>query len=903
VKSGKLYYIIAGLSFFLALLTGTVLAAPLLPLSGQIVLLLAEAAEVLEGIFLYAVWVLPVILLAVSIFSLTAAAHRYIRPAIFFILILSLTAVLFLHSFFDTGLALLENLISEKYTPRKAALILLIAFVLELSIFALWARYVFRKYRTSGGQRQRQKHPKTAPSRNSSKENISPNSPDTEASAVSPEEKKKIDRKVKRQLLKMQRKRLKKTSKAGKARELEDEHSEAVSAAADPAYRPAEGEHRLNPADGEQLDEIFHIPDDYAELPTTEKQSDRQGLSSEWARVGENLTLTFPFIPDLPELNQVGRKTRPIQQEMAFSEDSEIADPLSEPLADRKYELRDTHEGLTAAGEPSGELPAGQPDLNSVQRSITAAQQTAESETEQSQSSDVPSEATAEETFIPGIIGLSSNTAKEESGSVTDNDTVLFSNLRKGNYLPPSEDLLIDYPDISSTIDEHTKKSGEILMQTLREFKIEAALTGVQKGPVVTMFEIMPAPGIRVQTITNLADNIALQLAASRVRIVAPIPGKQAVGIEVPNRKRSIVGFKEMLFEIDRHSDYFVPMVLGTDITGEKQIIDLVKTPHLLIAGATGSGKSVCVNSLICSILYRRSPKEVRLMMVDPKIVELKLYNNIPHLLTPVITEPKKALKALQYCLLEMERRYSLLDNLNVRDLASYNKRITVNKLAREKLPYIVVIIDEFADLMTTTGKELEGYLARLAAMARAVGIHLVLATQRPSTNVITGIIKANIPSRIAFMVTSNTDSRIIIDQPGAEKLLGRGDMLFSSSWDPIPSRIQGAFLTEEEVEKIVAHVKTQGEPDYLDEDYFTDEEDEDDFDDYDDSSDEDDLMQEALVIVSQRGTASASYLQRRLKIGYNRAARLVEEMEERGIVGPSQGSKPREVLRMPGME
>lgn len=440
-------------------------------------------------------------------------------------------------------------------------------------------------------------------------------------------------------------------------------------------------------------------------------------------------------------------------------------------------------------------------------------------------------------------------------------------------------------------------------MQTLREFKIEATLTGVQKGPVVTMFEIMPAPGIRVQTITNLADNIALQLAASRVRIVAPIPGKQAVGIEVPNRKRSIVGFKEMLFEIDRHSDYFVPMVLGTDITGEKQIIDLVKTPHLLIAGATGSGKSVCVNSLICSILYRRSPKEVRLMMVDPKIVELKLYNNIPHLLTPVITEPKKALKALQYCLLEMERRYSLLDNLNVRDLASYNKRITANKLAREKLPYIVVIIDEFADLMTTTGKELEGYLARLAAMARAVGIHLVLATQRPSTNVITGIIKANIPSRIAFMVTSNTDSRIIIDQPGAEKLLGRGDMLFSSSWDPIPSRIQGAFLTEEEVEKIVAHVKTQGEPDYLDEDYFTDEEDEDEFDDYDDSSDEDDLMQEALVIVSQRGTASASYLQRRLKIGYNRAARLVEEMEERGIVGPSQGSKPREVLRMPGME
>jgi len=483
-------------------------------------------------------------------------------------------------------------------------------------------------------------------------------------------------------------------------------------------------------------------------------------------------------------------------------------------------------------------------------------------------------------------------------------DKKFFSNIRKGNYMPPSEDLLINYPDISKDIDENTRKAGEVLMQTLKEFKIDAELTGIQKGPVVTMYELFPAPGIRVQTITNLADNIALQLAASRVRIVAPIPGKQAVGIEVPNRVRSIVGFKEMLQTIDQYEDFAIPVVLGTDITGEQQIIDLVKTPHLLIAGATGSGKSVCVNSLICSILYRRSPKEVRIMMVDPKIVELKLYNNIPHLLTPVITEPKKALKALQYCLFEMERRYSLLDGLNVRDLNSYNKRIDTYKLAREKLPYIVVIIDEFADLMTTAGKELEAYLARLAAMARAVGIHLVLATQRPSTNVITGIIKANIPSRIAFMVTSNTDSRIIIDQPGAEKLLGRGDMLFSSSWDPIPSRIQGAFLTEEEVEKIVEHVKAQGEPDYLDEAYFMDdEEDDDEFDSYGDNDVEDDLMQEALKIVSQRGSASASYLQRKLKIGYNRAARIVEEMEDRGIVGPAQGSKPRDVLRMPGLE
>jgi len=466
-------------------------------------------------------------------------------------------------------------------------------------------------------------------------------------------------------------------------------------------------------------------------------------------------------------------------------------------------------------------------------------------------------------------------------------------------YMYPPEEVLDTYPDISREVDRLTKLSGEVLMQTLREFKIEAQLTGIQKGPVVTMYEILPAPGIRVQSITNLADNIALQLAASRVRIVAPIPGKQAVGIEVPNKKRSIVSFKEMLLEVDKRAKYEIPVVLGKDITGESQVIDLVKTPHLLIAGATGSGKSVCVNSLICSILFRRSPKEVRLMMVDPKIVELKLYNDIPHLLTPVITDSKKAIKALQYCIYEMERRYELLDNMNVRDIRTYNKRIDEQQLAREKLPYIVLVIDEFADLMTTTGKEMETYLARLAAMARAVGIHLVLATQRPSTNVITGIIKANIPSRIAFMVASNTDSRIILDQAGAEKLLGRGDMLFSSSWDPNLLRLQGAFLSEEEVERIVEYVKKNGEPDYLDEEYFMDDEDEEHVAEVDCEEGTDPLMEEALKIVYSRKSASASYLQRRLKIGYNRAARLVEEMEDRGIVGPARGSLPREVLRM----
>ncbi|NLJ10297.1 MAG: DNA translocase FtsK, partial [Treponema sp.] len=417
--------------------------------------------------------------------------------------------------------------------------------------------------------------------------------------------------------------------------------------------------------------------------------------------------------------------------------------------------------------------------------------------------------------------------------------------------------------------------------------------------PVITMFELLPAPGVKLSKIVNLQDNIALRLAASSVRIVAPIPGKHAVGIEVPNHKRNIVSFRERIEgELHREGKRMeIPVILGKDITGEAQTIDLVQTPHLLIAGATGSGKSVCVNSMILSILYQRSPAEVRLMLIDPKIVELKLYNDIPHLLTPVITEPKRAFQALQYCIYEMERRYALLDSMGVRDIRSYNKRIKERNIATERLHYIVVVIDEFADLMATTGKELESTVARLAAMSRAVGIHLVLATQRPSIDVITGLIKANIPSRIAFMVASKMDSRIIIDMVGAEKLLGKGDMLYAGAVDPFPVRIQGAFVSEEEVERVVEYVKGLGEPDYLDDEIFYDEEEEETepslFDEGDDP-----LYEKALEIVYQQGKASASYIQRRLKIGYNRAARIVEMMEERGIVGPAQGSKPRDLLR-----
>ncbi|MCL2069439.1 MAG: FtsK/SpoIIIE domain-containing protein [Treponema sp.] len=475
---------------------------------------------------------------------------------------------------------------------------------------------------------------------------------------------------------------------------------------------------------------------------------------------------------------------------------------------------------------------------------------------------------------------------------------------KHGRYSVPVEGILKQYPDGEYwIIDEDTREAALTLKETFKEFNIQVEVTGIRKGPVITMFEILPAPGIRLAKIENLADNIALRLAAQSVRIVAPIPGKHAVGIEVPNIRRNIVSFREIIEgELSREGKKprsegpQIPVVLGKDITGEAVTVDLVQMPHLLIAGSTGSGKSVCVNSMILSLLYQKSPAECRLILIDPKIVELKLYNDIPHLLTPVITESKKAFQALQYCIYEMERRYSCLDSMGVRDIRSYNRRIEERRIATEYMPYIVVMIDEFADLMATTGKELESTVARLAAMSRAVGIHLVLATQRPSIDVITGLIKANIPSRIAFMVASKMDSRIIIDMVGAEKLLGKGDMLYAGALDPFPVRMQGAYVSEEEVERVVDYVKSLGEPDYIDDEIFF--EDEEEIDPSLFSDGEDPLYDKAIEIVVQQGRASASYIQRRLKIGYNRAARLVELMEHKGLVGPAQGSKPRELLR-----
>ena len=475
-------------------------------------------------------------------------------------------------------------------------------------------------------------------------------------------------------------------------------------------------------------------------------------------------------------------------------------------------------------------------------------------------------------------------------------------------YEIPVESVLEDHGDSSNfVVTEETKKDAQILLDTLREFKIEAQITSIKKGPVITMFELLPASGVNVAKIARLENDIAMNLAAQSIRIVAPIPGKRAVGVEIPNQKRNIVGFKELISaknpDLERAA---VPFILGRDIEGDPQIVDVAKTPHLLIAGTTGSGKSVCVNSLISTILYKKRPDEVKMILVDPKVVELKIYNDVPHLLTPVITDPKKALQALQYCIDEMERRYSLLDQLKVRNIEGYNKAIKNTDYLADPLPYILVVIDEFADLMLTSSKQLEPAVSRLTAKARAVGIHLVLATQRPSVDVITGVIKANIPSRIAFMVSSVTDSRVILDAPGAEMLLGKGDMLFKPSWTPVLTRIQSAFLSDEEVERLVSEVKKMGEPDYIDDIIFHDDEEES----MDlsfgggsmgSSSDNDaNLMDKALAVVAETGKASASYLQRRLSIGYNRAARLIEDMEARGIIGPPNGSKPREIIHMP---
>ena len=434
---------------------------------------------------------------------------------------------------------------------------------------------------------------------------------------------------------------------------------------------------------------------------------------------------------------------------------------------------------------------------------------------------------------------------------------------------------------------------AKLLEETLASFGVEAKVIKVTQGPTITRYELQPSKGVKVSKVVNLNDDIALNLAASSIRIEAPIPGKAAIGIEIPNEEVSMVPLRDLL-DTPEYNGFKnpLPFVLGKNIAGDPVVFDINKMPHLLVAGATGSGKSVCINTLILSLLYKSTPDEVKLLMIDPKVVELNQYNGIPHLMIPVVTDPKKATGALRWAVTEMEERYHKFADNGVRDIAGYN-----DKMKDEKLPYIVVIIDELADLMLVAAKEVEDYICRLAQMARASGIHLIIATQRPSVDVITGIIKANIPSRIAFSVASQVDSRTILDMGGAEKLLGKGDMLFHPIGLSKPVRIQGAFVSEDEVKRVVDFLKEQtGEPVYEEEIL-------DKLDAVADPSDEhesDDVFQEALRIAFDNQQISISMLQRKLKMGYNRAARLIDEMESKGYVGPNEGTKPRKVINRP---
>ncbi|MDP3071144.1 MAG: DNA translocase FtsK [Opitutaceae bacterium] len=500
--------------------------------------------------------------------------------------------------------------------------------------------------------------------------------------------------------------------------------------------------------------------------------------------------------------------------------------------------------------------------------------------------------------------------------------------------LPQSDDANYQFPPLTllkeqvkpsaSNSEEEHRQNAENLLRILSEFGVEVTLGEIHVGPVITRYEVVPAAGVRVEKIAGLDKNIALGMRAQSVRILAPIPGKAAVGVEVPNQHPTPVGMRELLESEDWAGvKSEIPIALGKDVSGKPLISDLSKMPHLLIAGATGSGKSVCINSIVASILYSKSPKDLRLIMVDPKVVELKIFNSLPHMLIPVVTEPKKVPAALKWLLGEMEQRYQIFAKANVRNIVGFNTRkkgksgnpfpppeqTTLTGVTRdddlevpERLPYIVAIIDELADLMMIAPAEIETSIARLAQLARAAGIHLIIATQRPSVNVITGVIKANLPSRIAFQVASQVDSRTIMDTKGAETLIGRGDMLFSPPGTSKLVRAQGAFVADEEVQEIVEFLKRNGPPQYAQSvqqqiDRAAREDEEEEGGDDSDLGDDEELYKQALDVLKSTKRASTSMIQRRLRIGYNRAARIMDLMEEKGIVGPENGSSPREIL------
>ena len=557
-------------------------------------------------------------------------------------------------------------------------------------------------------------------------------------------------------------------------------------------------------------------------------------------------------------------------------------------LDEKQRKVVSAYYGETAESEPeSPAAPEPEEKTDDIKPEIETALKAAKNEAE-AEKRDIPTEKPAEPT-------------KPAEFSVPEKETEPKT---EGYSYPPlsllNKSKATDTAALSAELD-HT--AGH-LVDTLKSFGVETRIVDISRGPTVTRYELQPCAGVKISKITNLADDIALNLATAGVRIEAPIPNKAAVGIEVPNKASAVVGVRGILESpafINAKSKLTV--ALGRDIGGNVVVTDIAKMPHGLIAGATGSGKSVCINSIIISLLYKATPDEVKLLMIDPKVVELGIYNGIPHLLVPVVTDPRKAAGALGWSVTEMERRYKMFADRGVRDLAGYNKFVeNLGDPEVQKMPHIVIIIDELADLMMTAPNEVEDSINRIAAKARAAGMHLIIATQRPSVDVVTGVIKANIPTRIAFAVSSQIDSRTILDSAGAEKLLGRGDMLFSPVGSTKPNRIQGCFVSDEEVEAVVDYIKSDHTVDY-DDDVMVEIERQAAIEKKqktglpEDGPEGDPMLDEAIKVVVENGMASTSLLQRKLKLGYARAARIVDEMEQRGVVGPYEGSKPRKVL------